>query len=66
VIHDINLAARYCDTIVALKAGALVAHGSSAEFMTATRLQEIYDVVMGVFPHPETGGPIAYVRALAD
>ena len=63
VIHDINLAARYCDDIIALKAGEIVAHGTPAEFMTTARLQEIYDVVMGVFPHPEMGPPVAYVRA---
>jgi len=62
VIHDINLAVRYCDEIVALKAGELIVRGSPAEFMTAARLREIYDVEMDVFPHPETGGTIAYVR----
>ena len=55
VIHDINLAVRYCDEIVALKAGELIGRGAPAEFMTAARLREIYDVEMDVFPHPETG-----------
>jgi iron complex transport system ATP-binding protein len=63
VIHEINMAARFCDEIIALKGGRLIAHGSPDEFMTARRLEEIYDVGMGVFPHPDTGGVIAYVRA---
>jgi iron complex transport system ATP-binding protein len=62
VIHDINLTVRFCDRIIALKSGRLIAHGPSDEFMTATRLQEIYDVAMGIFPHPDTGRAIAYVR----
>ncbi|MEQ1574228.1 MAG: ATP-binding cassette domain-containing protein [Vicinamibacterales bacterium] len=62
VIHEINLAARFCDEIVALKSGRLVAHGPPDEFMTARRLEEIYDVNMGVFPHPDTGESIAFVR----
>jgi ferric hydroxamate transport system ATP-binding protein len=62
VIHDINLAARFCDRIIALRAGCLVADGAAGEFMTAARLREIYDVEMGVFPLPDAGGAIAYVR----
>jgi iron complex transport system ATP-binding protein len=62
IIHEINLAARFCDEIVALKAGRMVGHGPPNEFMSAERLNDIYDVAMGVFPCPETGGAIAYVR----
>jgi iron complex transport system ATP-binding protein len=62
VIHDINLAARFCDRIIALKGGRLIAHGPPDEFMTATRLEEIYGIAMGVIPHPDSGGAVAYVR----
>jgi ferric hydroxamate transport system ATP-binding protein len=62
VIHEINLAARYCDSMIALKQGRLISHGPPSEFMTAARLQEIYDIPMGVFPHPDSGAATAYVR----
>jgi iron-chelate-transporting ATPase len=62
VIHDINLAARFCDRIIALRAGRLIADGAAGEFMTAARLREIYEVEMGVFPLPDASGAIAYVR----
>lgn len=62
VIHDINLAARYCDRIIALKDGRLIAHGAPDRFMTPEQLEEIFDVPMGVLPHPDIGGTIAYVR----
>jgi iron complex transport system ATP-binding protein len=63
VLHDINLAARYCDEIVALKNGRMVARGSPEAFMTPGRLEDIYDVAMDVFQHPEMGVPVAYVRS---
>ena len=62
VIHEINMAARFCDEIIALKDGGMIAHGPPDEFMTAKRLEEIYDVAMGVLPRPDLGGSIAYVR----
>ncbi len=62
VIHEINMAARFCDQIVALKNGRMIANGPSNGFMTASRLEEIYDIGMGVIPNPDTGGAIAYVR----
>jgi iron-chelate-transporting ATPase len=63
VLHDINLAARYCDEIIALKDGRLAARGAPDEFMTPARLEEIFDVAMDVFRHPEMGVPVAYVRS---
>ncbi len=63
VIHEINLAARFCDELIALKHGRVIAQGPPIEFMTAERLQLIYDIAMGVFPPPESGAAIAYVLA---
>jgi len=63
VLHEINLAARFCDHIVALKRGRLILHGPPEEFMTSERLAQVYDVEMGLFPNPDSGGMIAYVRA---
>lgn len=62
VIHDINLAARFCDQVVALKAGELIGQGPPQTFMTSAKLAEIYDVSMGIFPNPESGAAIAYVQ----
>jgi iron-chelate-transporting ATPase len=63
VVHEINMAARFCDEIIALKDGRMIAHCPPAEFMTARRLEEVYDIAMGVLPQPDTGEVIAYVRA---
>jgi len=66
VIHDINLAARYCDHLVALKRGRLIAEGPPGAFMTSAQLEAIYDVPMGVLPHPDTNEPFSFVRQHPD
>ena len=33
VLHDINMAARYCDYLVALRGGEMIAQGTPAEIM---------------------------------
>lgn len=62
VIHEINMAARYCSEIVALKDGRMIAHGPTNEFITVTKLEEIYDVTLGIFTHPDTGAGTVYIR----
>jgi ferric hydroxamate transport system ATP-binding protein len=62
VLHDVNMAARFCDEIVALRGGQLIARGTPDEVMRADRLEAIYGLKMGILPHPDTGKPIGYVR----
>ncbi|MFT4065555.1 ATP-binding cassette domain-containing protein [Paraburkholderia sp.] len=62
VLHDVNMAASYCDGIVAMHGGEMVAQGTPAEIMTAERLQSIYGIRMGVIAHPDTGTPMSFVR----
>ena len=59
VIHDINLAAQYCDELVALKQGRLLKTGRPSEIMTAQVLKDIYSVEMNIIAHPENGRPVA-------
>ncbi|UOO80794.1 ATP-binding cassette domain-containing protein [Uruburuella testudinis] len=59
VIHDINLAAQYCDELVALKQGRLLKQGKPAEIMTAGVLNDIYNVQMNIIRHPQSGLPVA-------
>lgn len=62
VLHDVNMAASYCDEIVAMHGGKMVAQGAPADIMTAERLQSIYGIRMGVIAHPDTGVPMSFVR----
>lgn len=61
VMHDINMAARFCDRIIALKAGRLIAEGRPDELMDPVTLERIYGVGMAVLPHPTLGLPVSYV-----
>ncbi|MCV5004491.1 Fe3+-hydroxamate ABC transporter ATP-binding protein FhuC, partial [Escherichia coli] len=41
VLHDINMAARYCDYLVALRGGEMIAQGTPAELMRSDTLEQI-------------------------
>jgi iron complex transport system ATP-binding protein len=43
-LHDLNLAARYCDRLVMLSGGRVAAVGTPAEVLTAERIGAVYDV----------------------
>lgn len=62
VLHDINMAARYCSNLLALKSGHLIALGSPAEIVTPASLNTIYGIQMGTFSHPVEGHPVCYVQ----
>ncbi len=44
VIHDLNIAAMYCDRIYALKEGTIVAEGTPEEVLTQEFIREVYEV----------------------
>ncbi|MCV2401568.1 ABC transporter ATP-binding protein [Marinomonas sp. C2222] len=58
VIHDINMAARFCDHIVALRNGTMIASDSVENIFSSEQLQKIYGIEMHISQHP-TGHPIA-------
>ncbi|TIW91202.1 MAG: Fe3+-hydroxamate ABC transporter ATP-binding protein FhuC, partial [Mesorhizobium sp.] len=62
VLHDPNMAARYCDELIALKNGRLLTRGTPDQIMQGDVLKGIFGVEMGVFAHPVTGQPIGYVQ----
>ncbi|MPT22753.1 MAG: ATP-binding cassette domain-containing protein [Starkeya sp.] len=48
VLHDINMAARFCDEILALSGGHLVARGAPGDIVTPPQLEAIYGLRMEV------------------
>lgn len=44
VLHDLSMAARYCDRLLLIDGGKLVADGSPAEVLTAERLATVYGI----------------------
>lgn len=62
VLHDVNMAARYCDRLIALHSGRLLAEGSPGEMMCDATLEAIYGIPMRVMPHPGGEHPIAVIH----
>ncbi|MBQ0928028.1 ABC transporter ATP-binding protein [Saccharopolyspora endophytica] len=58
VLHDLNLAARYADRLVAMKDGAVVASGEPGEVLTEELLADVFDLRARVIPDPVAGTPM--------
>jgi iron complex transport system ATP-binding protein len=54
-IHDLELAARFCDSMALLAGGDIVADGPPEEVLTAERLETAFDVRTAVATNPVTG-----------
>ena len=64
-LHDLNLAAAFCDDLMVLQHGRLVAQGPPDSVLTASLLHDVYGVDASVMPHPQNGRPmIAYAAPL--
>lgn len=55
VFHDLNLAAYYCDRLVMIKNGQLVADGPPAQVLTPEKIREVYGAEVVPSRHPATG-----------
>lgn len=62
VLHDVNLAVRFCDEIIALHSGRIIGQDAAGTFMDATRLQQVYGVPMNVIPAEGTLYGICYPK----
>ena len=63
-IHDLNLAAHYCDELLLLSGGDVVAAGPPTDVLVEETLREAFDARAVVSRHPVTGS--TYVTALPD
>jgi len=52
VSHDLNLAARYCDRLVAMADGRVCAEGAPAEVLTEERVSELYGCAVRIETSP--------------
>ncbi len=58
VLHDLNLAARYADHLVAMKNGEVVAAGRPADVITVELLREVFGIEAVIITDPLTGTPL--------
>lgn len=53
-IHDLNIAALYCDKIYAMKSGKIVSYGAPKEVLTPELIKDLYEVDAKVMVDKET------------
>lgn len=51
VLHDINQAAQFADTVVMMKSGQITAVGAPKEVLTADNIRRLYQVDVTVIQH---------------
>ena len=58
VLHDLNLAARYADRLVAMKDGRIVVAGPPSDVLTEANLLDVFGLDARVVPDPVSGTPL--------
>jgi iron complex transport system ATP-binding protein len=58
VLHDLSYAAAYCDRLMLLHHGRLVAEGPPSRVITAEHIGAVYGPHVRVLAHPEGGAPL--------
>lgn len=62
ILHDLNLAARYCDRILLLEQGRCHAVGTPQEVLQPDGLKAVFGIEVLVQAHPERGHPLIIAR----
>lgn len=63
-IHDLNIAAMYCDRVVAIQNGQLIAEGTPEEVLTPQRIYDLYHVKANVYQRKDGRPAILFERGL--
>ncbi|MGB3706820.1 ABC transporter ATP-binding protein [Gordonia sp. (in: high G+C Gram-positive bacteria)] len=58
VLHDLNLAARYSDSLIVMRSGQIVAEGSPEEVLNPTLLREAFGLGSQIVQDPISGTPM--------
>lgn len=58
VLHDLNLAARFSDWMIAMRSGRMLYEGTPKEIMTKETLADVFSLDACISRDPWTGKPI--------
>ena len=61
VIHDLNLAAEYCDYLVLMRKGEVFAQGAPSEVLTFENIEQVYQTVVVTIDNPLSGKPAVFL-----
>lgn len=62
-LHDLNLAAQYCEKLVLIRKGVLHAEGTPEEVITTANIKDVYGTDNCVYTHPVNGRPTVLLQA---
>ena len=62
-LHDLNLAAQYCDRIIMISDGRIYAEGLPREVITEQNVRQVYGAEVCVTPHPVNSLPATLITA---
>lgn len=62
VLHDLNQACRYCDHLVVLKKGQLVAQGAPEQVFTEQLLEDVFELDAVVIQDPISNSPMCIAK----
>jgi len=60
--HDINLASQFCQRLIILKNGKIVAQGAPEDVITKDLILKVYELEVEIVPHPISGLPLLMVN----
>lgn len=61
ILHDINLAARFCTRIILMKDGQIIAEGSTKDVLTKDNLKKAYDMEFVFINQPDSACDFEYI-----
>ena len=62
VLHDLNQACRYCDYLIVMKKGAVMAQGTPDEVMTEELLKDVFDLDVIIYRDPISNTPMFILK----
>jgi iron complex transport system ATP-binding protein len=62
VLHDLNLAFRYADHVVVMKAGTIAAEGAPIDVIDAALITDVFGLGCEIVPDPVSGTPMVVAR----
>jgi len=65
-VHDLNLAAQYCDRLLLIDEGGIHAQGTPQEVITEANIRQVYGAGNCVYTHPVNGLPTVLLSALKN
>ncbi|KGO15443.1 ABC transporter ATP-binding protein [Clostridium botulinum] len=66
VLHDLNLAARFSDYIIAIKKGAIIKYGTPEEVMTPEVLRKTFNINADIVIEPKSNRPVCITYDIID